>query len=142
MNTSYKYNYMAHKPDALYGLAAQCLELLLKQLEGGAVGFLAGKMASSEAGLQDHRIRVSFSVDALAYFFKLMHKAGGLDAGPVAQLLIAVSKNFVTTGLGNAYISVGSLTVKYKQVVQRSATTVRALLVKMLKQLDEEFILR
>lgn len=141
MNTSYKYNYMANKPDALYGLAAQCLELLLKQVEGGGAGFLTGKMAS-EAGLQDHRIRVSFSVDALAYFFKLMHKAGGLDAGPVTQLLIAVSKNFVTTGLGNAYISVGSLTVKYKQVVQRSATTVRALLVKMLKQLDEEFILR
>ncbi|HWW42848.1 hypothetical protein [Pedobacter sp.] len=85
------------------------------------------------------RIRVLFSVDALAYFFKLLNKGGGLDAGPVTQLILAVSKNFVTPGIGDGYISPNSLTTKYKQVVQSTAMRVRVLLVRILKLVDEEF---
>jgi len=69
----------------------------------------------------------------------LLNKAGGLDAGPVTQLILAISNNFITPGIGDGYISPNSLTTKYKQVVQSTAVRVRVLLVRMLKLLNEEF---
>jgi hypothetical protein len=62
--------------------------------------------------------------DALTYFYKLLNKAGGLDAGPVTQLILAISNNFITPGIGDGYISPNSLTMKYKQVVQSTAMRV------------------
>jgi hypothetical protein len=129
MNVPYNYVPVANGQDVLYRLAGKYLEQLLLRMENGRL-----------PDASDHRIRVLFSVDVLAYFFKLLHRANVLDAGPVTQLMIAISKNFVTVGMGQQYLSPGSITTKYKQVVQSTARTVRALLVKMLKLLDEEFV--
>jgi len=126
----------------LYAVAGDCLEQLLEHIEVRYAGFFNW---AKEASVllpkveSNPRIRVLFSVDALAYFFKLLNKAGGLDAGPVTQLILAISKNFITPGIGDGYISPNSLTTKYKQVVQSTAMRVRVLLVRMLKLLDEEF---
>lgn len=138
------YKYRQVPPDAaeLYARTAECLEQLLEHIEVRYAGFFnwsestSGRKTKEEA---HQRIRVLLSVDALAYLFKLLNKAGGLDAGPVTQLITAISKNFITPGVGDGYISPNSLTTKYKQVVQATAMRVRVLLVKMLKLLDEEF---
>lgn len=135
---SYRYIHAHEKPNDLYEAAAKCLEQLFNCLESGSRPFLSNGLAP-DAGMSEHRIRVNFSTSVLAYFFKLLNKAGGLDAGPVTQLILAISKNFVTTGVGEGYISVNGLTTRYKQVVQGTANTLRALLLKMLKLLDEEF---
>ncbi|WP_316838333.1 hypothetical protein [Pedobacter nutrimenti] len=126
----------------LYAAAGDCLEQLLEHIDARYAGFFNWEkeaVASLPKLESNPRIRVLFSVDALAYFFKLMNKAGGLDAGPVTQLILAISKNFITPGIGDGYISPNSLTTKYKQVVQSTAMRVRVLLVRMLKLLDEEF---
>ncbi|WP_449440015.1 hypothetical protein [Pedobacter steynii] len=62
-----------------------------------------------------------------------------MDAGPARQLFIAISKNFITPGIGEGHLSPHSIDNKYNLVVQTTAQNVRALLVKMLKLLDKEF---
>lgn len=126
----------------LYRLADKCFEEILVHIESRYASFFNfqnegwTRKNSCEPGT---RIRVLFSVDVLAYLFKLLNKAGGLDSGPVAHLLVSLSKNFTTPGVGEGYISVNGLTTRYKQVVQTTAQTTRTLLLKMLKCLDEEF---
>lgn len=116
----------------LHDLTCKLLEQILTRNEGECTEGLAN--------VSDHRIRVLFSVDVLAYFFKLLNNVGALDAEPVTQLMVSISKNFVTAGVGDRYISPVSITTKYKQVIQSTARNTRALLLKMLKQLDQEFI--
>lgn len=86
-----------------------------------------------------YKVKVSFSVDALAYFFKLLIKAGAVEEGSKSKLLLLLAKHFQTPGIGNGTISINSINTKYKQVVQTTAKGVRALLVRMLKLLDDEF---
>ena len=87
--------------------------------------------------LTPYKIQVAFSVDALAYFLKLLIKAGLVQGNPRSQLLLFVSKTFRTTTTEK--ISSNSLSRKYDQVVQTTARAVRLVLVRMLKILDEEF---
>jgi len=138
----FKYQKVPVRCMELYAAAGDCLEQLLEHIDTRYAAFFnwAKETAASLPKLESNpRIRVLFSVDALAYFFKLLNKAGGLDAGPVTQLILAISKNFITPGIGDGYISPNSLTTKYKQVVRSTAMRVRVLLVRMLKLLDEEF---
>ncbi|MBB5438150.1 hypothetical protein HDC92_001825 [Pedobacter sp. AK017] len=86
-----------------------------------------------------YHIPVTFSVDALAYFFKLLVKAGVIEAGSKNRLLLLLANQFKTPGIGNGVISTNSISTKYKQVVQTTAKAVRVVLVRMLKLLDEEF---
>lgn len=136
----YKYLVGNDLPVPLYTAAAECLEQLLEHIETRYSGFFnfSQELREPVKG-EDFRIRMLVSVDALAYFFKLLNKAGGLDAGPLAQLMMCISKNFITPGIGNKYISPKSLTNKYREVVQATGLSVRKLLVRMLKLLDEEF---
>ncbi|WP_316815853.1 hypothetical protein [Pedobacter nyackensis] len=84
-----------------------------------------------------YKIQVSFSVDALAYFFKLMIRVGLVNGTPKTQLLQFISKSFKTVAMDS--ISTTSLSRKYDQVVQTTAKAVRVVLLRMLKILDEEF---
>jgi len=142
LNVLSKYELRPELPSTLYELAGDCLDRVMTEIEDRYAGFFNLQKvtwAKPDAANAHPRIRVLFSVDALAYFFKLLNKAGGLDGSPVAHLIIAVSKNFITPGIGDGYISPNSLTTKYKQVVQSTAQNVRTLLVRMLKHLDQEF---
>jgi hypothetical protein len=142
LNALSKYQPRPELPAMLYELAGDCLDRVMTEIEDRYAGFFNLQKATwvKPVPVEPHpRIGVLFSVDTLAYFFKLLNKAGGLDGSPVAHLIIAVSKNFITPGIGNGYISPNSLTTKYKQVVQSTAQNVRVLLVRMLKHLDQEF---
>lgn len=141
-STLCKYVQNDYSPAALYQAAGDCIDQILSYIDNHYTGFFNLQKATwiKQAPAEIHpRIRVLFSVDALAYFFKLLNKAGGLDAGPAKQLFIAISKNFITPGIGEGYISPHSLDNKYNLVVQTTAQNVKALLGKMLKLLDKEF---
>jgi hypothetical protein len=86
-----------------------------------------------------YRIKVLFSVDALAYFFKLLIGAGVVVAEPRSKLMSFIARSFTTPGRGAKLISPHSLDNKYKQVVQATANRVRVVLRRMLKLLDQEF---
>ncbi|WP_316811440.1 hypothetical protein [Pedobacter heparinus] len=94
---------------------------------------------SGQASVESYRIEVAFSVDALAYFFKLLIAAGVVMADPKSQLFQFIARSFKTPGIGQGSVSAHSFTNKYNQVVQATAKTVRAMLVRMLKLLDKEF---
>lgn len=87
----------------------------------------------------NYKIRTPLSVDALAYLIKLMVQAKVIDPGVRTELLAFVATIFQTPGTGLTGISAGSLGTKYKNVVQSTARTIRILLVRMLKLLDDEF---
>jgi hypothetical protein len=86
-----------------------------------------------------YKIRFLFSVDALAFFIKLLVQAKVIDGGVRTELLAFVAKVFITPGVSGAGISPGSLETKYKQVIQSTAMNVRAALMKMIQIIDEDF---
>lgn len=85
------------------------------------------------------KLPVTISVDALAYFFKLLVKAGVVTPSGKSALMLFISKSFQTPGIKNADISPKSIDSKYRQVTKSTATALRSILVNMLKQLDGEF---
>jgi len=86
-----------------------------------------------------YKIRTGLSVSALAYFIKLMIKARVIEPGVRTELLAFMAGIFQTPHCASTGISANSLGVKYNNVVQTSVTTVRVLLVRMLKLLDDEY---
>jgi hypothetical protein len=78
------------------------------------------------------------NVDCLPYLFRLV-EAHVIETGLKTELLRFIAESFETPGMGANRISAGSLGTKYKQVVQSTATKVRAALKRMLRQLDEDF---
>lgn len=140
LNTLCGYKDKPEAAAALYSCAESCLQKILSDIDERYALSFNLRNDSMHSGIpEDFRIRVLLSAEGLAYFFKLLNKAGALDAGPVSRMIVSLSKNFTTRGIGHGTLSTHSLTTKYKQVVQTTAVAVRALLVKMLKQLDEEF---
>ncbi|MEQ7800932.1 hypothetical protein ABDJ41_14100 [Pedobacter sp. ASV1-7] len=139
LNALYKYGNMPDVPEPLYFLTESCLQNTLTHIEGRYGSFFLRKEGDYHQVGEDYRIRVLLSAGGLAYFFKLLFKAGALDSGPVSRMMVSLSKNFTTSGIGNGSLSSYSLMTKYKQVVQSTAKSIRALLVKMLRILDEEF---
>jgi hypothetical protein len=85
------------------------------------------------------RLPVVMSVDVLAYFFKLLVKAGVIKEVKKSGLVAFISRSFRTPGIGTANLSVQSLESKYRQVTYSSAVTLKSILLKMLKQLNDEF---
>ncbi|MNL68538.1 hypothetical protein D3C87_1932750 [compost metagenome] len=81
-------------------------------------------------------------MDALAYLIRLLIAAKAIEPGVRTELLTFVAGIFQTPGTGLNGISPGSMETKYKQVVQSTAVTIRALLIRMLKTLEEEFDIR
>lgn len=85
------------------------------------------------------RLPVAISVDILAYFFKLLVKVGVVNGMGKRPLIQFISRSFQTQGIGNANLSVQSIDSKYRQVLSSTAISVKSILLKMLKQLDDEF---
>ncbi|TKC63712.1 hypothetical protein FBD94_05025 [Pedobacter hiemivivus] len=84
------------------------------------------------------RVSVSISVDALAYFFRLLTMAEVTTCSK-NELILFISRNFRTPGAGEGDLSLKSIENKYRQVVRNTAITLKSILSKMLKQLNEEF---
>jgi len=92
-----------------------------------------------DATTDRNRLPVTISVEALAYLFKLLLKANVITGTGKNILMVFLSKNFQTPGVGAAEISVKSLESKYRQVTGNTAIMVRSMLKSMLKELDKEF---
>ncbi|TCC99439.1 hypothetical protein [Pedobacter hiemivivus] len=84
------------------------------------------------------KVSVSISVDALAYFFRLLMMAE-ITTCSKNELILFISRNFCTPGTGERDLSLKSIENKYRQVVKNTSITVKSILSKMLKQLNEEF---
>ncbi|MDR6783326.1 hypothetical protein ABIE26_000186 [Pedobacter africanus] len=115
------------------------LVALMVRLNFKSDGFKHYCRALAPPSSENYRITVAFSVDALAYFFKLLINAGVVVAEPKSHLFLFVARHFKTPGISGDRISEHSFTNKYNQTVQATAKTVRAALVRMLKLLDKEF---
>lgn len=138
LNALYKFDNVPDAAQMCYQVTESSLQYILTEIDlryAGGFKLQPDRVTAPE----DYRIRVLLSVDGLAYFFKLLNKAGALDAGPIARLVVALSKNFSTSRVGHGQLSSHSIMTKYKQVVQTTARSVKTLLLKMLKLLDEEF---
>lgn len=85
------------------------------------------------------QIDTSMSVGCLAYLVRLLADTALVSVTTKAQLLSFVAGAVRTPGTAVRPISVESLTTKYKQVTQHTATTVRAALKKMLRRIDDDF---
>ena len=87
-----------------------------------------------------YRIKTTLSVDGLAYLLRLLIEAEVIDATPKTDLMAFVGQHFQTRGIiGNGIISANSLTTKYNQITQSTAVGMRSLLVKMTKNIDDNF---
>lgn len=145
-------NHPYRKPATCYDPQCRSMKEALRNFIETEIGYLRQKQETERppvvplqivtpaaAAAMTYKIRTCFSVDVLAYFIKLMVNAKVIDAGVRTELLAFVAKSFQTPGISTEGISPGSLETKYKQVVQTSAKTVRAALMRMIKLLDEEF---
>lgn len=95
------------------------------------------KLHTQEIGC--YKIKVSFSANVLAYLTKLYINCGYMTAGTKTDLFSFLAARVQTAGIKDNTLSALSLGVKYRQVVHTTAVQTRAMLVKMLKQIDLEF---
>lgn len=86
-----------------------------------------------------YKVRTTMTVNSLAFFIKLMVKAKVIEPGVRTELLAFFARSFQTPNAGVDGISANSLGTKYKQVIESAVKSVRVLLVRMLKILDEEY---
>lgn len=89
--------------------------------------------------IDQYRVKLNISADALAYLLRLFIEAGIIDAVPRSQLMLFVAKHFQTAGIGDELLSANSLTTKYKQVVQRTALQINTMLKRMTKTIATNF---
>ena len=95
------------------------------------------KLYNQEIG--SYKIKVSFSANVLAYLTKLHINCGYMTADTKTDLFSFLAARVQTAGIKDNTLSALSLGVKYRQVVHTTAVQTRAMLVKMLKQIDLEF---
>jgi hypothetical protein len=114
-------------------------ELLARQVVAAAAPVQHGASSTGKTGTLAYKVRTTMSVDCLAYLFRLMVEANLIEAGVKTELMRFIAASFETPGMNASGLSAASIGTKYKQVVQSTATKVRAALKRMLKQLDEDF---
>lgn len=89
--------------------------------------------------LEKYRLKINLSSSGLAYLVRLLIDTGVIDAGPRSKVLQFFAENFQTPGIGDDMISLYSLQMKYKQVVQKTANNLRTVLRKMINEIDTNF---
>lgn len=87
-----------------------------------------------------YRIKTFLSVDRLAYLLRLLVECEVVDGNPRSELLSFIAGHVETLNKSNSPLSEKSLKNKYKQVTQHTADTVRAMLARMIRQIDEDFV--
>jgi len=86
-----------------------------------------------------YRIKVSFSVDLLAYLTRLFIDCGFFQPLVKNELFAFLAARIETPGTGDSLLSPGSFSNKYHHVVQTTAVNARAMLMQMVKQIDREY---
>lgn len=97
------------------------------------------KQGRNQALSPPFRVKVSLAADTLAYVVRLLAETEVIQHSPRSTLLQFLAKHVQTTGIGDQFLSAQSLGTKYKQVTQSTATKVKALLNRMIKQLEKDF---
>lgn len=97
------------------------------------------KEVAAKEARDNYKIRTSMSVAVLAYLVKLMIKGKVIEPGVRTELLAFIANIFQTPNSGTDGIAPTSFATRYKDVTESSARTVRVLLLRMLKILDEDF---
>jgi len=86
-----------------------------------------------------YKIRVTFSVDVLAYLTRLYIDCGFYNPAVKNELFAFLAARIETPGIGEGCLSATSISNKYHQVVQTTAVNTRAMLMQMVKQIDREY---
>lgn len=122
------------------------LQYLQRRMYGyGQMQIGAGERQGQAAGPVDrhgqpvYRIKTTLSVDGLAYLIRLLVEAGAITAAPKTELLQFICRHVETPRTALSHIGYQSLLSKYKQPVQSTAISTRALLKKMLNIIEENF---
>lgn len=97
------------------------------------------QLPATNLPIEQYRVKLNISADALAYLLRLFIEAGIIDASPRSQLMLFIAKHFQTAGIGDELLSVNSLATKYKQVVQRTAIQISTMLKRMTKTIAINF---
>ncbi|RYF19393.1 MAG: hypothetical protein EOO42_14480 [Flavobacteriales bacterium] len=135
----------ALKQDSVFDPSQDSLKTqLLDLITAGIVRYhrqqpIKANFAPHSKDNDSYRIKMTISADVLAYLIRLFIEAGVIEAEPRSKLLVFLAEHCQTTGIGDAKLSVNSLSTKYKQVVQRTAIGVRTMLRKMVKIVDQNF---
>ncbi|RYF26682.1 MAG: hypothetical protein EOO42_00920 [Flavobacteriales bacterium] len=90
-------------------------------------------------GLANYRVKLNISVDSLAYLIRLLVAAGVIDGEHKSKVMLFFAQHFQTPGIGDASLSANSLNTKSKQVVQRTAINLLAIVKKMQKLINQDF---
>ena len=100
--------------------------------------FIENTWQSAELQALSERLDMRISVEVLAFFFRLLLEVGVVGSSR-ARLLEFLSRNFCTPKTRGKHLSASSVESKYRQVAQSTASTVRAILKKMLKLVEETY---
>lgn len=100
---------------------------------------LLNPVALPAPGERPDRLPVTLSVEALTYFFRLLVNVGVVNDVKKCALVRFICAGFRTPGVGTANLTVKSVETKYRQVTNSTALTIKSILLKMIKQLDEDF---
>ncbi len=87
----------------------------------------------------NYKIQSLLSVDALAYFFRLMAEGQVIEPGVKTELTRFLAKTFVTPGTGVNGISADSFYRKWREPVHTNAMITKAALNRMIKIIDSQF---
>ncbi|TDO20314.1 hypothetical protein [Pedobacter duraquae] len=88
---------------------------------------------------KDYRVKTVFSVDVLSYLARLFVDCGLIKAVVKNDLYSFLATRVETAKIGNKVLSTGSICRKYQSVMQVTAVQTRAMLMKMVHQIDLEF---
>lgn len=137
-NSSYKHKFLRFEP-SLPKIKEKLMQYVKAELSMMDARYrVATAHKVTERAKPNHKLPVSISVNMLAYLFRLLFTVG-VVTGHKSDLLVFISRNFHTPGAGEEDLSLKSIENKYRQVVEKTAMSVRSILLKMLKQLDDEF---
>ncbi|RZM18918.1 MAG: hypothetical protein EOO88_39490 [Pedobacter sp.] len=133
-----RYSNVVERNQTFEILSTSVTELLEHKSDvNGGVGI--GTPLKAVAQLGGYRLKTSFSVDVLAYLTKLYVDCGYLQTAAKTDLFNFLAARVETSNSGDAALSAGSIKNKYNQVVTSTATKTRAMLTKMIGQIDLEF---
>jgi len=124
--------------DTMYGFMLTEISLLETISRNSRKHVVPDAVPTSQV-VDPYKVAFSMSVDALAYFVKLMVNSGMIEAGVREQLIKYITEHFRTPGTSNSGIAAGSFRTKYKNVTQTTSVSVRASLMAMIKLIDKEF---
>lgn len=87
-----------------------------------------------------YRVKTSLSTDGLAYLIRLLVETEVIEASPRTELMAFIATHIQTKR--NTPISPDSLYTKYRQVTQQTAIGIKALLVKMTKEINACYFMK